>query len=70
MSTDDNRIPTQKDISTGKTRAEEAFSSAFGQELFDRDALEVFQEGTKENPIQILSNEHERYVGISVEVSE
>ncbi len=65
---DQGHFATSKEQAVGKARSEEAYVTAFEQEFFDRDALAVFEEGTKENPIQILSNEHERYVGVSVEV--
>ena len=38
----------------------------YGEELFDREANSFFEEGTKENPIPILSTEDERIVGISL----
>lgn len=61
-------MPTSKDVEYGVSRAEEVYELAYGQKYYDRDALEVFQEGTKENPVMILSNEHERYVGVSGQV--
>lgn len=51
---------------TGKARKEAMVDRVYGQELFDRDALSFFEEGTKENPIPILSMEDERIVGISL----
>lgn len=39
---------------------------AFGEELYDRDATAYFEEGTRENPVPILSVEDERVVGISL----
>ena len=39
---------------------------AYGEELFNRDATAYFEEGTKENPIPILSVEDSRIVGISL----
>ena len=51
---------------TAKARAEAAFSKAYGQDLFNRDATSFFEEGTRENPIPILSTLAERVVGISL----
>ena len=42
------------------------YKRAFGEELFDREANAYHEEGTKENPIPILSTEEERIVGISL----
>ena len=42
------------------------YKRAFGEELFDREASIYHEEGTKENPIPILSTEEERIVGISL----
>jgi len=64
---DQGHFPIAKEQAVGKARAEEVYTTTFKQEYFDRDALAVFDSGTKENPIAILSNEHERYVGVSVE---
>ena len=38
----------------------------YGGELFAREAQAFFEEGTRENPIPILSTEAERVVGISL----
>lgn len=55
----------------GIARKEEIAKLAHGEDfdLFDRDATAFFDEGTKENPIVILSNEPTRIVGCSLEVS-
>ena len=54
----------------GIARREEIAKLAAGEDfdLFDRDATAFFEEGTKENPIVILSNEPTRIVGMSLEV--
>ena len=39
---------------------------AYGEELYNRDATAFFEEGTKENPIPILSVEDSRIVGVSL----
>ncbi len=54
---------------TGVAHKEEVYEAAYGQAFFDRDAPVFHEEGTKENPIPILSVESERAVGISFEVS-
>ena len=56
---------------SGIARKEEIAKLAHGEDfdLFDRDATAFFDEGTKENPIVILSNEPTRIVGCSLEVS-
>lgn len=51
---------------TGRARAEAIVKKVYGQELFDREAYSVLEEGTRENPIPILSTEDERIVGISL----
>merc|ERR1712146_487551 len=45
---------------------EAVYSEKYGQEFYDRDALTFFDEGTKENPICILSEEPDRLVGVSL----
>ena len=47
-------------------RKEIVYEEAFGQSMFDRDAPLFAEEGTKENPICILSEEPSRFVGISL----
>ena len=56
---------------TGVARKEEAFEAAFpgAGDYFDRAGVGAFEEGTRENPIPILSTEAERCVGISLPVS-
>ena len=51
---------------TGRARAEAIVKKVYGQDLFDREAYSVLEEGTRENPIPILSTEDERIVGISL----
>lgn len=53
----------------GKARAEELAKEVAGDDfdLYDRDAVAYFEEGTKENPIVILSTEESRVVGMSLE---
>lgn len=53
---------------TGRARAEAMVKKAFDEDLFDRDALQFQEEGTRENPIPILSAQDERIVGISLPV--
>lgn len=55
---------------TGVARKEEAFEAAFpgAGDYFDRAGVGAFEEGTRENPIPILSTEAERCVGISLPV--
>lgn len=55
---------------TGKARAEAMYRKAFDAELFDRNPESAFEEGTRENPIPILSAQSERVVGVSLPVSE
>lgn len=52
----------------GRARQEAVVRKAFGEELYDRDAPAFFEEGTRENPIPILSVENERIVGVSLPV--
>lgn len=56
---------------TGIARKEEVVHQTMGEDvdIFDRDATAFEEEGTKENPIVILSNESSRIVGISLPVS-
>lgn len=49
-----------------QARAEAAFERVYGTELFAREPTAAFEEGTRENPIPILSTEAERVVGISL----
>lgn len=49
-----------------QARAEAAFERVYGQELFAREPQSFLEEGTRENPIPILSTESERIVGISL----
>jgi hypothetical protein len=53
----------------GKARSEAIFKRAFGEEWFEREGTAAFEEGTRENPIPILSTEAERCVGVSLPVS-
>lgn len=55
---------------TGIARKEELVHQSVGEEvdIFDRDATAFEEEGTKDNPIVILSNEPSRIVGISLPV--
>mmetsp|Transcript_22925 Transcript_22925/g.42557 ORF Transcript_22925/g.42557 Transcript_22925/m.42557 type:complete len:145 (-) Transcript_22925:293-727(-) len=64
---DEGHIPTDAEQATGVDRSEEVFTTVFGDEFFDRDAISGLEEGTKENPIMVYSAEPERYVGISLE---
>lgn len=52
----------------GRARQEAVVRKAFGEELYDREAPAFFEEGTRENPIPILSVENERIVGVSLPV--
>lgn len=61
-------IPEGRDGLVGTSREEEIYTTKFGQELYDREASAYYEEGTKENPICILSESHERIVGISLTV--
>ena len=63
-------ICTMLRLPAGIARKEEIAKLAAGEDfdLFDRDATAFFEEGTKENPIVILSNEPTRIVGMSLEV--
>eukprot|EP01138_Halocafeteria_seosinensis_P001537 gb/GECG01001575.1/.p1 GENE.gb/GECG01001575.1/~~gb/GECG01001575.1/.p1 ORF type:complete len:105 (+),score=17.69 gb/GECG01001575.1/:1-315(+) len=56
---------------TGIARKEEVVHQTMGEDvdIFDRDATAFEEEGTKDNPIVILSNERSRIVGISLPVS-
>lgn len=66
------KVPTEQgyvadiDGLTNKARNEAVFEKAYGKDLFNRDAVGYFEEGTRENPIPILSTESERVVGISL----
>ena len=51
---------------TGVARKEAVFKAAFNEEFFNRDAVRYEEEGSRENPIAILSHEAERYVGLSL----
>eukprot|EP01138_Halocafeteria_seosinensis_P001535 gb/GECG01001573.1/.p1 GENE.gb/GECG01001573.1/~~gb/GECG01001573.1/.p1 ORF type:complete len:134 (+),score=28.80 gb/GECG01001573.1/:1-402(+) len=53
---------------TGIARKEEVVHQTMGEDvdIFDRDATAFEEEGTKDNPIVILSNERSRIVGISL----
>ena len=53
-------------FASAQARAEAAFERVYGGELFAREAQTFFEEGTRENPIPILSTEAERVVGISL----
>ncbi|CAE7888015.1 unnamed protein product [Symbiodinium sp. KB8] len=59
-------IPDERKGLTGKALDEAVYSEKYGQEFYDRDALTFFDEGTKENPICILSEEPDRLVGVSL----
>ena len=50
----------------GRARAEAMVKKVYGEELYDREANAYFEEGTRENPIPILSTEDERIVGVSL----
>lgn len=62
----DGGIPDEREGLTGKALDEAMYKEKYGKDLYDRDALTFFDEGTKENPICILSEEPERLVGISL----
>jgi hypothetical protein len=49
-----------------QARDEAVFEKAYGKDLFNRDAPSYMEEGTRENPIPILSTHAERVVGISL----
>lgn len=68
MPAEQGNIPDVEGL-TGRARQEEVFRRAYGESIFDRDALAYFEEGTRENPIPILSVEDSRVVGISLPVS-
>jgi hypothetical protein len=51
---------------TGRARTEAIFKRVYGKEYFNKEAPTFFEEGTRENPIPILSNEEERLVGITL----
>jgi hypothetical protein len=59
-------IPDDREGLTGKALDEAMYVEKYGQEFYDRDALTFYEEGTKENPICILSEEPERLVGVSL----
>lgn len=50
----------------GRARQEAMYKKAYGEELFDREASFYAEEGTRENPIPILSVDDSRIVGISL----
>ena len=51
---------------TGRARTEAIFKRVYGKEYFNKEAPTFFEEGTRENPIPILSNQEERLVGITL----
>ena len=51
---------------TGRARREAVFKKVYGEELHDMDAKAFTEEGTRSNPIPILSTEPTRIVGISL----
>ena len=63
---DGGGIPDERKGLTGKALDEAVYTEKYGSDLYDRDALTFLEEGTKENPICILSEESERLVGISL----
>jgi hypothetical protein len=53
----------------GNARKEMVWKKAYGYDYFDRATLAFTEEGTRENPIPVLSHYDYRYVGISLPVS-
>ena len=51
---------------TGRARREAVFKRVYGEDLHDTDAKAFTEEGTRANPIPILSTEPTRLVGISL----
>ena len=51
---------------TGRARREAVFKRVYGEDLHDVDPKIFMEEGTRENPIPILSTESERLVGVSL----